>query len=933
MINEINSISELTLERNQSISDYVIIENEGNVEFNITFAKTKFKEYLLSEQRNNKDLFEILNEFRSKAVVLLGTTKLNCEVFLNIFRTLTHLIQRTEDFITFSLNIDESKNDNDSILMNVDIISEQLATAYKKFYELIKKFFEYDTNNIFLDSFLNFYIKYLKKICKLESNNNLKLPQLLSLCYSDYSFEILKTLINKKIIWADNFNDSKIYVKIVKAIMYTIKSIKQEEYILELNLKEIYSFLILAKTDIYHYTKDYYLEKMNKIVYKTVKYLIINFNNSNNDNKKETLKKFILDILTKILDISKLKDKQKLESFSDEHHYFYLNNLTLFIKIIIFTFKLNLKNSFKGKKIEKEGKVELNEQSKEIFNPQTESLNLKTYNFLNQEDIKEKIFKILIELSFWDNSSIVDKACSLIEIIYRLASGSNVMISNFKTCFEKIFDFMFLRRYKLYFNYLNKNHEGEINQRLAVLEVITNHLNSLISKTDFLVSAYFHFDFTKIRFNMISEIFTYNNEYYKLQGDRFKYLKTLINLTYLITFNKIHEFLNVNFQVTDVVDTKDTSNISSKDILSISDFSNVNLKVNEVLSKKWLNLIETINLGKIKTLKQNLNGIFNLNNENKSSDAINITNERIASSLSYLLFFSSLIDVNTLSEIIGSKDETACLIMKHYCKNFDFSESDILKSYKTFVATFILTGENLTINNIIAKFSDKYFEDLKDKNYFNSPDEVLVLSYSLLMLNTDLHNKELKEKMTCDEFITSNLRTGYFKNIPVEYFKNLYKNILNFPLNKASLRNNDYSKGEELFENIKNRINRSNEIKKSFNLNKSNIVNFIFNLKKEQEEGKVIDKQEEDTLTEEFILNYPIFNYIEDFNLHLNLDLNQLKYVYFNLWNDLFDKILKINPDFYEASDDEKSIKILEKVCQISQIFNQKDNIDKIIVK
>jgi brefeldin A-inhibited guanine nucleotide-exchange protein len=43
---------------------------------------------------------------------------------------------------------------------------------------------------------------------------------------------------------------------------------------------------------------------------------------------------------------------------------------------------------------------------------------------------------------------------------------------------------------------------------------------------------------------------------------------------------------------------------------------------------------------------------------------------------------------------------------------------------------------------------------------FTHADTVFVLAYSTIMLNTDLHNPQVKTKMTVEQFISNNKGTG-----------------------------------------------------------------------------------------------------------------------------------------------------------------------------
>ena len=46
-----------------------------------------------------------------------------------------------------------------------------------------------------------------------------------------------------------------------------------------------------------------------------------------------------------------------------------------------------------------------------------------------------------------------------------------------------------------------------------------------------------------------------------------------------------------------------------------------------------------------------------------------------------------------------------------------------------------------------------------------------------MILNTDLHNPNVTNKMTVEEFIKNNKSSGLFKEVPEDYFKKIYQDL------------------------------------------------------------------------------------------------------------------------------------------------------------
>lgn len=72
------------------------------------------------------------------------------------------------------------------------------------------------------------------------------------------------------------------------------------------------------------------------------------------------------------------------------------------------------------------------------------------------------------------------------------------------------------------------------------------------------------------------------------------------------------------------------------------------------------------------------------------------------------------------------------------CFNFKGMEVDI--ALRHFLSYFRLPGEGKMVDRIIEKFGERYFKDNPNVPYFTSADAPYVLSFSIVMLATDLHS-------------------------------------------------------------------------------------------------------------------------------------------------------------------------------------------------
>lgn len=63
---------------------------------------------------------------------------------------------------------------------------------------------------------------------------------------------------------------------------------------------------------------------------------------------------------------------------------------------------------------------------------------------------------------------------------------------------------------------------------------------------------------------------------------------------------------------------------------------------------------------------------------------------------------------------------------------------------RLFLESFRLPGEAQKIDRIINAFGRHYFTENQSQNIFRSADAAYVLAYSVIMLNTDQHNKQVR---------------------------------------------------------------------------------------------------------------------------------------------------------------------------------------------
>ncbi|CAE7052219.1 unnamed protein product [Rhizoctonia solani] len=106
------------------------------------------------------------------------------------------------------------------------------------------------------------------------------------------------------------------------------------------------------------------------------------------------------------------------------------------------------------------------------------------------------------------------------------------------------------------------------------------------------------------------------------------------------------------------------------------------------------------------------------------------------------------LDKKVLGEYISHLDNPE--LLKEFIGIFDFREKPIAEAMRELLESFRLPGESQPIARITETFAKQFFAC--DPPGIKSEDAVFVLSYSVIMLNTDLHNPQNRKRMTIADY-------------------------------------------------------------------------------------------------------------------------------------------------------------------------------------
>ncbi|KAI9780242.1 MAG: GDP/GTP exchange factor for ARF [Geoglossum umbratile] len=137
---------------------------------------------------------------------------------------------------------------------------------------------------------------------------------------------------------------------------------------------------------------------------------------------------------------------------------------------------------------------------------------------------------------------------------------------------------------------------------------------------------------------------------------------------------------------------------------------------------------------------------------------------------------TSRVSKKVLGEFLSKKSNE--IFLGAFLDLFDFSGKRVDEALRDLLESFRLPGESPLIERIVTSFSEKYCSNSTPEGIADK-DAVYVLTYAIIMLNTDQHNPNLKSqnRMTYTDF-SRNLRgVNGGQDFAPEYLQDIYDSI------------------------------------------------------------------------------------------------------------------------------------------------------------
>ncbi|KAI0032389.1 hypothetical protein K488DRAFT_78525 [Vararia minispora EC-137] len=132
-----------------------------------------------------------------------------------------------------------------------------------------------------------------------------------------------------------------------------------------------------------------------------------------------------------------------------------------------------------------------------------------------------------------------------------------------------------------------------------------------------------------------------------------------------------------------------------------------------------------------------------------------------------------------IGEYLGEGDAENIATMHAFVDMIDVREMPFIDALRKFLQAFRLPGEAQKIDRFMLKFAERYIEGNAQTPPQTFSDAAYVLSYSVILLNTDAHNPQIKKtsRMTKEDFVKNNRGINENADLPRELLSDIYDEI------------------------------------------------------------------------------------------------------------------------------------------------------------
>jgi len=149
-------------------------------------------------------------------------------------------------------------------------------------------------------------------------------------------------------------------------------------------------------------------------------------------------------------------------------------------------------------------------------------------------------------------------------------------------------------------------------------------------------------------------------------------------------------------------------------------------------------------------------------------------------SVAKFLFRQERLSKNQIGKYLGSNQDFNKEVLKKFVQCHEFNQLLLVQALRQFLWSFRLPGEAQQIDRVMVAFAEYYCQ--QNPTIFEEQDTCYILSFSIIMLNTALHNPNAKNmNFTIEQFVKQNRGINSGKDLPSDMLEAIFRSIKEEP--------------------------------------------------------------------------------------------------------------------------------------------------------
>jgi len=149
-------------------------------------------------------------------------------------------------------------------------------------------------------------------------------------------------------------------------------------------------------------------------------------------------------------------------------------------------------------------------------------------------------------------------------------------------------------------------------------------------------------------------------------------------------------------------------------------------------------------------------------------------------SVAKFLFRQERLSKKQIGKYLGTNHDFNKEVLKKFVQCHEFNQLLLVQALRQFLWSFRLPGEAQQIDRVMDAFAEHYCQ--QNPTIFEEPDTCFILSFSIIMLNTALHNPNAKKmNFTIEQFIKQNRGINSGKDLAPDMLEAIFRSIKEEP--------------------------------------------------------------------------------------------------------------------------------------------------------